>query len=109
MRLNLELNQELIVSLYHQVVRRYVKDIIKTHNLSMFCVYETHVLFAKVEQFWSSLNYGHVEILEARGYFVGSWIFSRVENLTIIVLNSMHPAISFHIQCKDEVWCFTFI
>lgn len=75
----------------------------------MFCICETRVQLVKVEQFWSSLNYKPIEIQEARGHFSGIWIHFSAENTTIMILNSMHQAITFLIHRKDEVWRCTFI
>lgn len=51
------------------------------------------------------MNYKPVEIQEAIGHSSGIWILSCVQSTTITGLGSMYQAITFLIQCKDEVWC----
>lgn len=91
-----------ILGAFSSNTRHHVRDLIKTHNPYVFCVYEIHVQFTKVEKFWSFMNYKPIDIQESRGNSGGIWIFSCVGNTTTTILDNVHRVITFLIQRKDE-------
>lgn len=84
--------------------RRNVRDLIMLHHPSLFCIFETHVLFIKVEKFWLSLGYKPMFIHEAHGHAGAIWILSRTDNSDFCLIDSINQAITFSIKRKDTKW-----
>lgn len=56
---------------FSKTARRHVRDIVHLHHPSLFLVYETHGVFANVENLWLSLGYKLIFCQEARGHAGG--------------------------------------
>ncbi|KAL5159088.1 hypothetical protein HKD37_15G043442 [Glycine soja] len=57
--------------------RRHLRDIVSQYP-SIFLVYATHGLFAKVEDFWENLGFKPIFIQESSGQSGGIWVLSSV-------------------------------
>lgn len=76
---------------------RHVRDLVSQYHPSIFCIYETHGRFLRVEKFWTSLGYKMLFCQEARGHSGGIWVLSNNDTLNFSLLDSMHQAITFSI------------
>lgn len=73
--------------------KRHVRDLVKTHQPSLFCVCETHGPFVKVSKFWRSLGYNAIFIQEARGHSGGIWVLSSLQDTIFELIDSMYQAL----------------
>lgn len=89
--------------------RRHVHDLIRMHHPSLFCVYETHVLFSKVERFWLALGYKPVFLQEAQGHSKGIWILSAIDDVTFSLVDTTRQTITFSVKRRDVTWYCTTI
>lgn len=87
-----------------KLTRRHVRDIVKTHSPSVFCIYETHVLFSKMESFWDSIGYTPLFIQEAQGHSGGIWVLSCVRDVTFTLIDTMTQAITFEVRVRNAFW-----
>jgi hypothetical protein len=74
------------------------------HHPSIFCLFETHGLFSKVERLWTSLGYSAIFIQEARGHSGGIWVLSCRQDLTFTLISSMVQSITFSISKGMAKW-----
>ena len=49
----------------NRVGRCHARDMVQTYHPSLFCLFETHSQFEKVEKFWHDLGYDLVHVVEA--------------------------------------------
>lgn len=84
--------------------KRHVRDLVSRHHPSLFLVYETHDLFSKVENFWSSLDYKLVFVQEAHGHAGGIWVLSCRHDVSFDLVDSMPQAITFLVTKNNKVW-----
>ncbi|MCH86112.1 RNA-directed DNA polymerase (Reverse transcriptase), partial [Trifolium medium] len=84
--------------------RRHVRDLVNSHHPSVFCLFETHGLFSKVERLWASLGYSAIFIQEARGHSGGIWVLSCRQDLTFTLISSMFQSITFFISKGMAKW-----
>lgn len=89
--------------------KRQVRDLVRSHKPTLFCVCETYVLFAKVERFWTSLGYKLLFLHEAVGHSGGLWILSCDSNSDYTLIDNMHQAITFQVTRRTDVWYCSFI
>jgi hypothetical protein len=81
-----------------------VKDLVRMHHPSIFCVLETHILFSGVEKFWFSLGYKPIFLQEAHGHSGGIWVLSNSSDIVFTLLDSMRQAITFEIKMSNVSW-----
>ncbi|KAL5140195.1 hypothetical protein HKD37_10G029922 [Glycine soja] len=60
-----------------------------------FLIFEAHILFTKVKQFWKSLDYSPMFIQEAMGHSVGIWVLSNRKDMTFTHIDSVPQCTSF--------------
>lgn len=84
--------------------RRHVRDLVKSHQPSLFCVCETHVPFSRVEKLWASLGYKPLFLQEARGHSGGLWVLSNSTATTFTLVDSMQQAITFSVSRRNDSW-----
>lgn len=89
--------------------KHHVRDLVKSHQPSLFCVCETHVLFNRVERFWSSLGYKPLFLQEASGHSGGLWVLSNSPDTTFTLVESMNQAITFSVNRRSDTWFCTFL
>lgn len=84
--------------------KRKVRDLISNHHPSVFCVYETHGPFVKVEKFWHSMGFKPLFLQEAIGHSGGIWILTSIDDVVFTLMDSMRQAIPFSIQKCNKIW-----
>lgn len=94
---------------FSPTARHHIRDLVKTHQPSLFCVCETHGHFVKVSKFWRSLGYNAMFIQKARGHSRGIWVLGSLQDTIIELINNMYQTTTFSIKRDNAVWFFTSI
>lgn len=94
---------------FSRETKRHVRDLVKSHHPSLFCVCETHIPFSRVDRFWLSLGYNPLFLQEARGHSGGLWVLSNSPETTCTLVDTMNQAITFSVSRRTTTWYCSFI
>ncbi|RDX74778.1 hypothetical protein CR513_45432, partial [Mucuna pruriens] len=81
-----------------------ISPLAKINNTVVDSDFGTYIPFAKVENFWLSLNYKPICIQEARVHSRVIWILFGINDADISIPNSMNQAITFLVKRKKDIW-----
>ena len=73
-------------------------------SIIFLLIFETHILFSKVEQFWKSPDYSPMFIQKAIGHSRGIWVLSNRNDITFTLVDSMPQCISFSANKLNSQW-----
>lgn len=90
------------------VAKRNIKELLKKHNPDVCFIFETHVQFSRLQNFWVKLGYSLVGIAEANGQAGGIWALGRTDVVSSIdVLASHAQAVTLNISSGNLSWAYS--